>query len=62
VSKFVALVAFHFSAQGFKLVVAYSLCFTRPSWITILCITFIVVYVSAIFSAIYTLCPKLLHE
>jgi hypothetical protein len=60
-SKVVTLVSFHFSAQGFKTIVVSSLCFTRPSWITILCMNFKVVYVSDIFSAIYNLCPKLLH-
>jgi hypothetical protein len=60
VSKVIALVAFHFSAQGFKPVVDYSLCFTRPSWITILCMNFKVVYVSAISSAIYIFMSKII--
>jgi hypothetical protein len=45
VSKVVTFVTFHFSAQRFKPVVNSSLCFTRPSWITLLCMTFKVVYV-----------------
>jgi hypothetical protein len=35
VSKIFTFVTFHFSAQRFKLVVTSSLCFTRPSWITL---------------------------
>jgi hypothetical protein len=31
VSKIVTFVTFHFSAQGFKHVVTYSLCFNRSS-------------------------------
>jgi hypothetical protein len=40
VSKVVTFVTFHFSAQRFKPVVTSSMCFTRPSWITLLCMTF----------------------
>jgi hypothetical protein len=58
--KIVTFVTFHFSAQRFKHVVTSSLCFTRASWITPLCITLkiVIMLLSLQFT---TLCPKLLH-
>jgi hypothetical protein len=53
VSKVVTFFKFHLSAQGFKLAVTFSLCFTRPSWITLLCMTFKVVYVPIVSSTIH---------
>jgi hypothetical protein len=58
VSKVVAFVTFHFSAQGSKPVVTSSLCFTRPSWITLLCMTFKVIYVPIVSSAIHNFMSK----
>jgi hypothetical protein len=60
VSKVVTFVAFHFSAQRFKHVVTSSLCFTRPSWITLLCMTFKVVYVHVVIFAIHTFMSKII--
>jgi hypothetical protein len=60
VSKFVTFVAFHFSAQKFKHVVTSYLCFTRPSWITLLCMTFKVVYVPVFSSAIHNFMSKII--
>jgi hypothetical protein len=60
VSKVVTFVAFHFSAQRFKPVVTSSLCFTRPSWITLLCMTFKVVYVHVVSSAIHNFMSKII--
>jgi hypothetical protein len=58
VSKVVTFVAFHFSAQRFKPVVTSSMCFTRPSWITLFCMTFKVVYVPVVSSAIHIFMSK----
>jgi hypothetical protein len=60
VSKVVTFVSFHFSAQRFKLVVTSSLCFTRPSWITLLCMTFKVVYVPVVLSSIHNFMSKII--
>jgi hypothetical protein len=60
VSKVVTFVAFHFSAQRFKNVVTSSLCFTRPSWITLLCMTFKVVYVPIASTAIHSFISKII--
>jgi hypothetical protein len=59
VSKVVALVAFYFNTQGFKSLVAFSLCFVRPSWITISCVAFIVSFVLGIGSTIHNFVPKI---
>jgi hypothetical protein len=60
VSKADTFVAFHFSAQRFKLVVTSSLCFTRSSWITLLCMTFKVFYVPVVSSAIQIFMSKII--
>jgi hypothetical protein len=60
VSKIVTFVTFHFSAQRFKLVVTSSLCFTRPSWITPLCMTLKVVFVLVVSSAIHIFMSKII--
>jgi hypothetical protein len=60
VSKIVTFVIFHFSAQRFKPVVTYSLCFTRPSWITPLCMTFKFVCVPFVRSAIHNFMSKMI--
>jgi hypothetical protein len=60
VSKVVTCVAFHFSAQRLKPVVTSSLCFTRPSWITLLCMTFKVAYVLVVSSAIHNFMSKII--
>jgi hypothetical protein len=60
VSKVVTFVTFHFSAQSFKHVVASSLCFTRPSWITLLCMTFKFFYVHVVSSAINNFMSKII--
>jgi hypothetical protein len=60
VSKVISLVELHFNDQLFKPILASSLCFTRTYWITILCMTFKVVYVLAISSAIYSLMSKII--
>jgi hypothetical protein len=60
VSKVATFVAFHFSAQRFKHVVTSSLCFTRPYWITLLCMTFKVVYVLIVISAIKNFMSKII--
>ena len=60
VSKVVTFVAFPFSSQRFKHVVTSPLCFTRPSWITILCINFKVVYVLVVSSAIHNFMSKII--
>jgi hypothetical protein len=59
VSKVVTFVTFHFSAQRFKPIATSSLCFTRPSWITLLCMTFKVVYVPVVSSAIHNFMSKI---
>jgi hypothetical protein len=60
VSKVVTFVSFHFSAQRFKHVVTYSMCFTRSSWITLLCMTFKVVYAPVVSSAIHIFVSKII--
>jgi hypothetical protein len=61
VSKIVTFVTLHFSAKKFKPVVTSSLFFTRPSWITPLCMNF-KVFLFLLLSFQFTgLCPKLLH-
>jgi hypothetical protein len=60
VSKIVTFVTFYFSAQGFKPVVTSSLCFTRPFWITPLCMNFKVVCVPAVSSAIHIFMSKII--
>jgi hypothetical protein len=60
VSKIVTFVTFHFNAKGFKPVVTSSLCFTRPSWITPLCMTFKVSFVPVVSSAIQNFMSKVI--
>jgi hypothetical protein len=60
VSKVVTFVAFHFSAQRFKPVVTSSMCFTRPSWVTLLCMNFKVVYVLVVISTIHNFMSKII--
>jgi hypothetical protein len=60
VSKVVTFLTFHFSAQRFKPVVTYPLCFTRPSWITLLCMTFKVFYVPIVSFAIHIFMSKII--
>jgi hypothetical protein len=60
VSKDVTFVAFHFSDQRFKPIVTSSLCFSRPSWITLLCMTFKFVYVLVVNSAIHIFMSKII--
>jgi hypothetical protein len=60
VSKVVTFVTFHFSAQRFKPIVTSSLCFTRPFWITLLCMTLKVVYVPVVISAIHNFMSKII--
>jgi hypothetical protein len=59
-SKIVTFVTLHFSDQRFKPVVTYSLCFTRPSWITPLCMTLKVVIVHVVSSAIHSFMSKII--
>jgi hypothetical protein len=61
VSKVVTFVSFHFSAQRFKHVVTYSLCFTRPYWITLLCMNLKVVYVPIVISVIHGFVSKIIR-
>jgi hypothetical protein len=60
VFKVVTFVAFHFSAQIFKHVETSSLCFTRPSWIILLCMTFKVVYVPIVSFVIHNFMSKII--
>jgi hypothetical protein len=60
VYKVVTFVAFHFSFQRCKPVVTSSLCFTRPSWITLLFMSFKVVYVTVVSSAIHNFLSKII--
>jgi hypothetical protein len=60
VSKIVTFVTFHFSAQRFKPFVTSSMCFTRPSWITPLCMTFKVVCIPVVSSAIHSFMSKII--
>jgi hypothetical protein len=60
VSKIFTFVTFHFSAQRFKHVVISSLCFTRPSWITPLCMNFKDVFVPVVSSAIHSFMSKII--
>jgi hypothetical protein len=60
VSKVVTFVTFHFSARRLKPIVTSSLHFTRPSWITLFCMTFKFVYVHVVSSAIYNLMSKII--
>jgi hypothetical protein len=59
-SKIVTFVTFHFSAQRFKHVVNSSLCFTRHSWITPLCMNFKVVFVHVVSSVIHSFMSKII--
>jgi hypothetical protein len=60
VSKFVTFVEFHFNAQRFKPVVTSSLSFTRPYWITFLCMTFKLFYVPFVRYAIHNFMSKII--
>jgi hypothetical protein len=58
VSKKFTFVTFHFNSQRFKYVVTSSMCFTKPSWITPLCMTFKLVCVHVVSSAIHIFMSK----
>jgi hypothetical protein len=59
-SNVVKFLTYHLSAQRFKPVITSSLCFTRPSWITLLCMTFKVVYVPNVSSTIHRFMSKII--
>jgi hypothetical protein len=60
VSKNFTFVTLRFSSQRFKHVVTSSLCFTRPSWITPLCMTFKKKIVPIFSSAIHNFMSKII--
>jgi hypothetical protein len=60
VSKIVTFVTFHFSAQRFKPIVTSSLCFTRYSLITPLCMALKVVILHVVSSTIYIFMSKII--